>query len=329
MSQMPAAGLSYPGAVPLTIGQILDRVFRVFRARFWLFLRVSLVPSVILLIIYGALLGALYLAGFFPQPGHVADPQKVTSEFFPIVAGASLAIMGVMAFLETATCFAALRTDAGLPVTAREALGVVSGKLGRFVWLMILRMLIVFGPGMFCFALLAAVMVPATHRTGNPHMAVAFVSLSVMVLLYLGWIVYAIFTMLRLALSVPACLAENLTAVESLKRSLQLTKNAKGRIFLVLLVVYAATYVAVFLLEIGMMVVGAAGMLLASLLPLHFAPPWSYVALGAGVVVGMFIFSMFMAATWALYATAFAVLYRDQRHRFEGSVFEWPAGEPA
>ncbi len=329
MSQTPPLVPSYPGPVPLTIGEILDRIFKSFRTSFGLFLKVSLLPSGILLVIYGIFFGVFFLTGFFPQPGHVPDPQKFLRVFFPVVSVTSLAGMCVFVFFEAASCHVALRVDLGFSVTARDALGFAMARLGRLVWLTILRMLIVWGPAMLCFGLLAAVMVPVTHAAGNSHMAMAFVSVLLITLFYLGWIVYAIFVMLRLALVVPASLAEDLTAVEAVKRSLGLTKNAKGRIFVVLLVVYAASYAAVLVLELAFMVVFAVGMALAMAFHPHFAPPWSYMAIGAGAVSALALFLLFSAATWALYATAFAVLYHDQRHRFEGSISPKPAGEPA
>jgi hypothetical protein len=330
MSQIPPGVLPYPGPVPLTLGQTLDRIFRLFRSHFGLFLKISALPTLAMLLIYGFFFGLLFLLGIFPQPGHVPDPQRTTWVFLPVGMVMSIAGMCVYVVLEVAACRAALRIDAGFPVTPRDSFGTVTGKLGRFLWLMIVRGLIVSVPAMLCFGLLAAGMGFTVYaRGGWSHSTLPFALIPLFVLLYMGWIVYAIFVILRLALAVPASLAENLTATQALKRSLQLTRNAKGRIFVVLLVVYAATYAAILIVELMAGVVAGLGMLLAIVFHLHFSPPWSYIGVGALAACVMGILMMLTVMAWTLYALAFAVLYHDQRLRMEGVPPGMPAGEPA
>src|ERR1035437_10255024 len=81
----------------------------------------------------------------------------------------------------------------------------------------------------------------ANNAEPNPAL---FLLIPLIALLFIGAMVYGVIIAMRLSLAFPAALAEGLTAVAALRRSGQLTKGAKGRIFLVLLVVYALGYAA-------------------------------------------------------------------------------------
>ena len=50
--------------------------------------------------------------------------------------------------------------------------------------------------------------------------------------LLLGFLVYGILMSLRYSLAVPACTVENLKAREAIRRSIQLSKGSRGRIFM-------------------------------------------------------------------------------------------------
>ena len=325
MSATPPYASPYPVPPGFTFGQVLDRIFKLFRTHVLFFIRLGLLPAGAMLVIYAAVFGVLFHAGFFTTPGKPPDMRELLV-FFVAGAVGSLGFMYVYALYEAAACHAALRANDGFAIAVRESFRAVIDRSGRIVWLMIIRTLIVVVPGMIGAGLIAGATALALHGGSSPSVLAFFPFL--MFLLYLGWIVYLVFAMLRLALAVPACLAEELPATEALKRSLQLTRHAKGRVFLVLLVVYAATSVGIFLMEILIVVVAMIGMLLAMAFHLQFSPPWSYVGLGLAAVCGAGVFLIFMMATWALYAITMVVLYHDQRLRLEGSPPPL-AGEPA
>jgi len=326
MSDTPPLPSPFPVPPGLAFGQVLDRIFKLFRSHLGLIMRLGIVPAGALLLIYALSFGALFQAGFFTGPGKPPDARALWVIF--LVAGvACVAFMYVYALYEAAACHAALQAHDGFPITARDAFRAATAKVGRLVWLMILRTLVVVAPGMAGAALIAGPYLLMSHAARNSASVLILIPV-LMTVLYLGWLVFMVFAMLRLALAVPACVAEDLTATDALKRSLQLTKNSKGRVFLVLLVVYAATYVAIFVMEILVSVVAMVVMLLAIALHIQLSPPWSYVGIGFAAVCGGAVFLMFMMATWALYAISFVVLYRDQRLRLEGSLFASPAGGP-
>jgi membrane-anchored glycerophosphoryl diester phosphodiesterase (GDPDase) len=136
-------------------------------------------------------------------------------------------------------------------------------------------------------------------------------------LFYLGSIVYAIFMSLRLSLAFPACVHENLTAMQAIRRSGVLTNGAKGRIFLVLLVIYAISYVAVMILY----AVGLFAFAIGALTGAGHASLTSPITIAlavAGVLVLLALVFLWSAVLMAAYSTAFAVLYRDQCLRKDG-----------
>jgi len=136
-----------------------------------------------------------------------------------------------------------------------------------------------------------------------------------LMLVYVCGMVYAVFMMIRLAFATPACVAEDLPAYAAIKRSMQLSRHAKGRIFLVALVVYAANYAAMMIFEIVFGAIAGVGSLL-------------FVGTHSGLVIQIVAASVFgllfmggllllMGAMWSSFTVAFTVVYRDQRLRID------------
>jgi ABC-type phosphate transport system permease subunit len=123
--------------------------------------------------------------------------------------------------------------------------------------------------------------------------------------------------MLRLSLAFPACIAEGLTARASIRRSGRLTRRAKGRIFLVLLVVFAACYALALASILVVFTTVALGAFAFAAVHLTFHAPWSYMGFGLIAVVWLCMMFLWVAFPWASSMTALAVLYRDQRLRVD------------
>jgi hypothetical protein len=328
MSDPTLPAPAYPGYTPLTIGQILDRIFRLFRTHVVLFLKIASVLAAAFFAFYGLIGGALFAAGAFPTPHHPPDPVRVMSVLFPVFAIGVPAYMMVYALFEAAATHAALEANVGNKVSFREAYAVAWTNAGRFFWLIVLRYLWVALPVLVCFAIIAGLALLLWSRGGIPHPGVFFLAFPMFFLAYGGSCVYLVLMSIRLALATPACLAERLPAAAALRRSLDLTRNAKGRIFLVMLVVYAAAYVAFMVFEAVCFAVFAGGMLLSAALHIHWGP---------GTAIAFFVPAMCLLATLFLliaamtasYSIAFAVLYHDQRLRLEGVPPLAPNGVPA
>jgi hypothetical protein len=163
----------------------------------------------------------------------------------------------------------------------------------------------------------------AAHTEISPGL---FFLVPLEVLLFIAAMVYGVIIGMRLSLAFPASLAEGLTARAAITRSGQLTRGAKGRIFLVLLVIYAIGYAAEMAGFLVLAAIIGVGALILAALNVTLA---SVAGIAAAALAALCFFAflyLLMALLWAAFSTAFAVLYHDQRLRIEGPP---PAPAPA
>lgn len=324
---LPAESLPPQPAAPyapifgMTFGQILERVFHLLRAHWKPFIVIGLLPLGFLLAFESIFFGVLYLAGAFTRPTPQLNNTAVLWTVFP----AGLLFLPVMLLVYGlyygATTYASLQADHGLPVTAGDALRHAWSCIGRYSWLMLLRSLIVAIPAivMMIVVLIAVPLVTLVPNAAN-NPALLFLLIPLGILFFLGFIVYSIYMGLRLSLAFTACTHENLTAMQSIKRSGVLTRGAKGRIFLVLLVIYAISYAVILVFYLVGIVVIAIGAV-ASIGNIQHASPLGIALIAiAGLVVLVFFF-LWVALLLAAYSLAFAVLYRDQCLRKDPPAF--------
>jgi uncharacterized membrane protein len=253
----PVPGMPLFGRMaPMTFGQILDRIFRLTRANIWPFLAIGIFPIFVVIAFEAVIFGGLFLAGAFHRPPAIQDPTAALW----IVVPAFLLFIPIMfvvyGLYYGASAYAAVQADHGMKVTAGEAFRHAWSRLGRYIWLYLLRALIIAIPIFVCVLVivLGALLLGFIPKNGgDPDPAALFFLIPLGVIFYIGAFVYAILMSLRYAIAFPACVHENITAGQALKRSGKLTNGAKGRIFLVALVIYAIGYAA-------MMIVYAVGM---------------------------------------------------------------------
>jgi hypothetical protein len=310
------------------MGQILDRIFQLLRGHLRLFVEIGSVPAAALCALYALLATVLFAAGAFVQPPHALDEHKVIWMVFPsMLVGIALFLL-IYAVFEAAATHAALQVNQGAAVTSGAAYRVAWRNAGRFLWLMILRSLVIMLPTAACFAIIGGVSaVFISHgAASDSHAGALFLLVPLIILLYLGSMVYAVLMGLRLALAPSACVVEGRTAYAALQRSFELTRKAMGRIFLVLVVVYAAGYLAFLLFEAVCALVVGIGAVATMAMHIQFAPPWSYAGIALAVLLGVAMMFFWIAAIAASYVIAFAVLYHDQRLRMEGVAPGGPTG---
>ena len=313
MSQIPSLLPLYSEHLrPMKMGQIFDRVFQLMRTNFRLFVGIATLPAAGFILTI-----AVMIIPIMAQLPRQPDPEKMF--YFMIPAGLITLVINLAAFAIylPAACYAAMQADAGIKVSLREAYRKGWERAGHYMGLLVVSYLIAFLPvlvvelvfGAGIWATLGGKSTPATWT---------FVLIPIGMLLILGAFVYGIIVAMRISLALPASIAEGLTVRAALKRSGQLTRGAKGRIFGVLLVIYAASYAAFFALEIACMIVIVVGILAGSAMHLQVSPPWSIVGIVVLAVFGSGVMFLWMAMMYAAYSAAFAVLYHDQRLRQDG-----------
>ncbi|MGB6688653.1 MAG: hypothetical protein WBE76_12510 [Terracidiphilus sp.] len=316
------AGNATPASGPgMTLGQILERIFWLLRRHWRLFVGLAGVPGLALVAVI-AVAFALGMVMVIPYVhSHSGPPlaRVVAGVFIPLLL-AYVAILPVFGLYAAAASYAVVRTNLGYAVTWREAWAVAWERRGRYVGLLFLLILIVAGPLYILIAVGAGSSLLfgwGTHGHAAPAAIVIFAPLFALVLL--SAYVYMVLAALHL-LQFHACVMEGLPAVEAIWRSAVLTRGAKGRIFVVLLVVCAAAYVLNLVSAIAFSILLYAVALIGTLIHAvaSSAAALFFIAPLAIPLLALFVFAL-IALPYSAYATALGVLYCDQRMR-EGGV---------
>jgi hypothetical protein len=306
---------------PRTIGQVLDRTYRLTRGYFKLLVGIAAIPSGIVLLLVGLLEAVIWIPMIrqFPNPPlPEAMLQYLTPRIvIPVFIGFALLNLAIFSIYMAAASFASVQADSGVRVTLREAYGLAFHRGGRHVSLLLLMYLCACLPLLVIEAAVVLGAIAFAHG-GAPPPSALFLLLPLVFLLYLGAAVYAVLLGLRLSLAFPACVAEGLTAVAAIKRSFQLSRGAMGRIFLVILVIYLVLYAGFLAIEFVAILVAVIAAIAAAVAHLHLAAPWSYIGLGLLGVGGLAAMILFVSLTYAATMAALAVLYHDQRLRKDG-----------
>ncbi len=312
-------------SVPMTFGQILDRTYQVMRANFRLFLCIAAIPAGALFLIFAPVVVFMLIATGPQLQGQIATLPAFPVYLLAIVMPISyVALFVVFALYLPAASYAVTQADLGIRVTFTEAYAVAWRRFGRYLWLMILGALYVIVPvlaSVLVIVLGAILLHASAGESTGPGAALVLIPLGV--LLYFAALVYSILIMLRFSLAYPACVVEGLPAWPSLKRSGRLTEGAKGRIFLVLLIVYALTYIVSLACIAVFCAVALIGAMAAILAHVTVGSTASFVLIGLAVLGYLLVIVAASLFSYAAYTTALGVLYHDQRLRKDG-----PAAAP-
>jgi hypothetical protein len=300
----------------MTFGQILDRVYRLMRSQLKLFTGIASIMAAayfLIIVLAGAIASVTILAQQQPNP----DPATIFRIVIPVILITLPLVLAIFAFYLAASIYAALQANVGVKVTFREAYGVAWKRIGRYMWLLFLAYVIAVLPMLVIELVIFAQTGLLTMNKPAPTPAF-FILLPLEVLLLFAAMVYGVIIAMRLSLAFPASLTEDLTARAALRRSGQLTKGAKGRIFLVLLVIYALGYAAEMAgILILAPIIGVGAVVMASL-HVHLV---SVAGIAGAALAALCFFAfifLWMALLYAAFTTALAVLYHDQRLRKEG-----------
>ena len=195
---------------PLSVGEILDRTFTIYRNYFVLFIGISAIPQLLVLALSLAQVAVLMPAGF-PAPGARGVPTPPLSSVGSVASYLILAFLALVVTLialilsQGATVIAVSELYLGRSTSISESLGRVWGQLANLFGVLLLNGLAVMG---------------------------GFILL----------IIPGIYIACRLITCVPAALLEDLGPRTSLERSFFLTKDNAGRAFLIYLLYFVLLY---------------------------------------------------------------------------------------
>ncbi|MFZ0337967.1 MAG: hypothetical protein WAL45_08040 [Terracidiphilus sp.] len=309
-----------PGA--LTFGQILDHIYRLMRAHWKLFFGIASVPAAAIFLFTVAVVS--FEAKIFGtlMAGNHLSPSTFPPYFIAIFLIGEPLLLLVCALYLPAAIHAAVQADRGGTGTFREAYRAAWSHFGRYLWLLILWTLYLAVP---IVVLVASIGIGTAfarmhHLAANASISgFPFILIPLIVLMYLCVIAYSILISLRFSLAYPASMEENLTARAALRRSAQLTRGSKGRIFLVILVVYAAVYAVQLACMLVLGVVASLVALGAMLAHVAVRSPAFFTLVGLGVLGYVLTIVATVLLIYSALTTALAVLYHDQRRRKEST----------
>lgn len=203
---------------PLSIGELLDRTFSLYRRNFLLFVGIAAIPHLLVLAVKLVQVAVTPIAVRVPTLPSATELQAASGG---IAGGSPLGItllvllVSVVAvlFSQGGTVFAVSELYLGRQTTISESLSRTTTELWTLFKVLFLNGLVT----ILCFLLL---------------------------------IIPGLYMMCRLSVSVPAVLLENLGAQESLGRSYSLTKDNAGRAFLIYLLYFVILYASVSLFAI-------------------------------------------------------------------------------
>ncbi|MGD0098454.1 MAG: glycerophosphoryl diester phosphodiesterase membrane domain-containing protein [Terracidiphilus sp.] len=293
---------------PLTLGEILDRTAQLYRTNFLLFAGIASVYAGALLVLGLLQLGAEELLRVLHRMQYL---PWVTGGWFLV----SLPLMMIFAGAAVAANNRAVSwVHLGQPATIRGAYSSILPRLGRYLWLMTIVAFVIYTPfALICGGYFGGLfMIRPIGAKGAPgdSGAVGMVLLisAVFLVLLVAWMAYAIIMGLRYSLAIPACVVEEIKAREAIRRSIDLSQGARGRIFVLGLLIVV--------IEIGLLAVAYLFFIVAAVKSHGVLPLWAR-------VLQQFVGFLTNSFIGPIYATGLTLFYYDQRVRKEGFDIEW------
>jgi glycerophosphoryl diester phosphodiesterase family protein len=292
----------------MSLSELLDRTFTLYRNRFWLFCGIMVIPEIAIMIC-----SLIVVVGF---PIHIPtitqsaqDPfaifRTMQSRFVPTFL-ALIAQLFFQTFALGAVTIAVSELYLGRAVSIRGAYQKIRGRIFGLVGLIVLIFLIT-------FVFLVGVFVAVGLVGGLASVALTAISpiLSVIVILLMavGGVILTAWLLMRFAVSIPVFLLEQQGAVESMTRSGVLTRGHRGRILGAILVMYIVSFVVQSLFVMPFAIL-AFMYTVKGLFPVWIQAGQSVMAAIAGTVAG------------PLFMITIALIYYDVRIRKEAFDLE-------
>jgi hypothetical protein len=196
---------------PLSLGELLDRTFFLYRRNFLLFLGIAAVPYLILLavILAGGIFAGLARLGRLSSSVHSA--ALVVGVILMFAVG--IAVFVAFLYSAGASVFAVSEIYAGRQPSIRGSFRLVRGKAGT-----------IFG--------------------------VMFLSGLIMIAGFIALVIPGLYLICRIPVATAAALIEDIGPSDAIRRSFDLTKGFAGRSALIYLLAMALTYGVGFMLQI-------------------------------------------------------------------------------
>ena len=210
---------------PLTLAELLDRSFSIYKQHLWLFVGIMSVPAALALV--AAVLLRVFNNGF--RPG--MPPDQVFRQMVPLFIASFIFLfvyMLVYMIAIGAMTIAVSQIYLDREITASAAYQGVRKSGGRLMALFIISLLRLVGTW-FGLTIVSSIL------AGLLALLTPILSVGVLFLGFLASSVLVGFMAVRYGVALPVVVLEEATASEALRRSVELTKGHLGRVFLLIL----------------------------------------------------------------------------------------------
>jgi hypothetical protein len=196
---------------PMTLGEVLDRTFTLYREHFLLFIGITALPYLLLLVFNFSSLALGLAADGHHRATSMVSPGMIGGVVAGAIGGGFLFLL-IIGVAHAATVAAVSDLYLGRETNVRAAYSRAKGRIVAVLVVIVLSFLAVV-VGMLFF------------------------------------IIPGIYLACRLAISVPATIVEQDSPVASMERSMELTKGFAGQVFLLLLLVWVIEMVVAGVLQ--------------------------------------------------------------------------------
>ena len=303
---------------PMTLGEILDRTTQLYRRNFLSFAGIAAVPTAVIL---AMMIPVFAMAGI----GGLAITRSAalggTLLVFVVLLCVVLFVVAIAATVisQAALIRAVIAAYNGQKLKIREALKSARPQFWRYLGLMFLQGIFVgLIPGVLAGIAIGIVFLLA-RAAGGGIAANAAAGFGVF-LIGAAAAVIIVMRALTYSLAMPACIAEGKPAWESLLRSKKLSKGARGRIFLMFLLVWLLSVVVSMIGYISMMIVT---IVVAAMGKAAGGPATATALLVVAEIVNVLVNFAIQTLITPVYMTGLVLFYFDQRIRTEGYDIEW------
>ena len=233
---------------PSSLGELLDRTFRLYRNHFWLFAGIMAIPSA-----FSIPFTVIFLSTRNDAPFGARSAGFPSGAVFFLVAFWFF-FAAVYSIAIGATTYAVSDCYLNQKANVRESYRKVRGKVWKIIgvvlvaWLRAVGMLVLGGAAIAIAPWIIIGALAATSRGRMPPiLAVIFGILAVLIYL-VGLMFWALWS-LRYAVCIPALLLENLGVRAALRRSVQLTRGRRWQILIAVFLCTIIAYIGVILFQ--------------------------------------------------------------------------------
>jgi len=294
---------------PMTLGEILDRTFEIYRKRFLLFVGIAAPPSVVMLALQSADQAWVHtdrLLGPLDRSRALIWGQVVWFGYFHI--SSFLAVLFLPAFVRASS-----NILFGEEATVLGSLRFAAERWARYLWIAFLKLSAQFlvpealaaGVGIgFAFVL---------DRLGQMDSGEFVPALTIVLIPLAGLVFLNVWVAVATSFTIPAAALEGFSGIKAMKRSWLLTRGSRWRIFLA----WAATFV-------GAWAMAAVVVALLQFVWFIFHTEWHLRWFNQRVYVqlGYVFFTAIRALIGPIFPISITFLYYDQRVRKEGYDLE-------